>query len=183
MHSNARRLVMISVLAALSFVSMYVLQIPLIPSAPFLQWDPSDIPNVLGGFALGPVAATVISLLKSLLHLIFKGEGGPIGAFMAFASGAAYAGGAALVYRRWRDTRGLLGGFLLGTLLLTAVMFFINYYWALGAWGIPAEARLPLIKTAVIPFNLLRGVISSIVIYPVYAAMRGTLARWTEQHN
>ena len=46
-NNNVHNLVMISLLAAMSFVLMYAVQIPLLPTAPFLKWDPSDLPNVL----------------------------------------------------------------------------------------------------------------------------------------
>src|SRR5690554_5019645 len=77
---KTRNLVMISLLAAMSFVLMYVVQIPLLPAAPFLKWDPSDLPNVLGGLVLGPGAAFLIALIKCLLFLLLKGSEGPMGA-------------------------------------------------------------------------------------------------------
>ncbi len=181
MASNkVRNSVLISLLAASSFILMYVLQIPLVPAAPYLQWDPSDLPNVLGGLVLGPGAAIAISLVKSLLYLIFKGSSGPIGATMAFASGAAFAAGAALVYRRWKNQYGLIGGLLLGTVLLTVSMITLNYYWALGAWGVPQSAHLITVKTTTLPFNLYRGLLSSVIIYPLYLALRRPLARWLD---
>lgn len=174
---NTRNLVMISLLAAMSFVLMYAIQIPLLPTAPFLQWDPSDLPNILGGLILGPWAAFIIAFLKSLLFLIFKGSEGPIGAFMAFVSSAALAIPCSLIYRRWSQHKGFIVGLLVGTLSLTFSMALVNLYWALGAWGIPAATHLTLVKTAVIPFNLLRGLISSLLVYPVYLAVRKPLAK------
>ena len=174
---KVRNLVVISLLAATSFILMYVLQIPY-PAAPYLKWDPSDLPNVLGGFILGPAGAIAISLIKSILFLIFKGSEGPIGAAMAFFSGAALAAGAGLVYRRWPNRYGVLGGLVAGTLALVTTMALLNYYWALGAWGIPEGARLATVKAIIFPFNLWRGVLSSLIIYPVYLALRRPLARW-----
>ncbi len=177
MKTNVRNLVIISLLAAMSFVLMYAIQIPLVPAAPFLKWDPSDLPNVLGGFILGPGAAVAIAFIKCLLFLIFKGSEGPIGAFMAFASSAALAVPCCIVYRRWRNHWGFLLSLIAGTLSLVVVMALVNYYWALPAWGLPAETHLDLVKTAVIPFNSLRGIISSALIYPVYLAVRQPLSR------
>lgn len=180
-NNNVHNLVMISLLAAMSFVLMYAVQIPLLPTAPFLKWDPSDLPNVFGGLLLGPGAAAAIALVKSLLFLIFKGSEGPIGATMAFASSAALAVTISIIYRRRPNHKGFLLSLIVGTAALAITMGFVNYYWALGAWGIPAEARLGLVKTAVIPFNLLRGIISSALIYPIYLALRQPLSRLTKQ--
>lgn len=180
-QKNVRDLVMISLLAAASFMLMYVVQIPLLPAAPFLKWDPSDLPNVLGGLVLGPGPAVAIALLKCLLFLVFKGSEGPIGAFMAFASSAALAVPVALIYRRWSNHLGFLVGLSLGTVTLALAMAFVNYYFALGAFGIPQDSHLYLVKAAVVPFNLLRGVISSALIYPVYLAMRQPIAQFLKQ--
>ncbi len=176
--NKTRNLVMISLLAAMSFVLMYAVQIPLLPAAPFLKWDPSDLPNVLGGLVLGPGAAFFIALLKCLLFLLLKGSEGPIGAFMAFASSVALAVPCCIIYRRWSNHLGFLLSLLVSTAILTLTMGLVNYYWALGAWGIPVAQRLPLIKTAILPFNMLRGVLSSALIYPVYLALRQSLTRF-----
>ena len=179
--SNTRNLVMISLLAAMSFVLMYAIQFPLVPSAPFLTWDPGDLPIILGGLVLGPGAATVITLIKCLLFLIFKGTSGPIGSFMAFASGIALAVPCSLIYRRWSNHYGLALGLAIGTLTLTLTMVAVNYYWALGVYGIPVEQHLTLVKTAVLPFNLLRGLLSSALFYPVYLALKRPLNRLIKQ--
>ncbi|HBK86868.1 MAG TPA: hypothetical protein DDZ53_12650 [Firmicutes bacterium] len=175
--SNVRNLVMISLLTAMSLVLMYAIQIPLLPAAPFLKWDPSDLPNVLGGVILGPWAAVIITFIKCLLFLLFKGTSGPIGSFMAFASGIALAVPCSIIYRRWSNHYGLLFGLATGTVVLTITMVLVNYYWALGVYGIPAELHLGLVKTTVLPFNLLRGILSSVLIYPVYLALRQPLAK------
>ncbi|HHW98262.1 MAG TPA: ECF transporter S component [Firmicutes bacterium] len=180
---KTRNLVMISLLAAMSFVLMYVVQIPLLPVAPFLKWDPSDLPNVLGGLVLGPGAAFLIALIKCLLFLLLKGSEGPIGAFMAFASSVALAVPCCIIYRRWSSHFGFLFSLLISTAVLTLTMGLVNYYWALGVWGIPAEQRLPLLQTAILPFNVLRGVISSALIYPVYLALRQPLTRFVLKQN
>ncbi len=179
--NNLRNLVMISLLAATSFVLMYVVQVPLLPAAPFLKWDPSDLPNVLGGFMLGPTGAILIALLKSVLFLIFKGSEGPIGATMAFASSAALAATAALIYKRIPNKRGILLGLALGTVMLAVSMSLVNYYWALGAWGIPKDQHLLWVKSTIIPFNLLRGLVSSLLFYPVFVAVQRPLRRWFNQ--
>lgn len=179
--SNTRNLVMISLLAAMSFVLMYAVQFPLVPSAPFLKWDPSDLPNILGGLILGPGAAIVITLIKCMLFLIFKGTSGPIGSFMAFASGVALAVPCSIIYRRWSNHYGLAFGLVISTLVLTLTMVAVNYYWALGVYGIPVEQHLVLTKTAILPFNLLRGLLSSALIYPVYLALKRPLNRLIKQ--
>ena len=70
---STRALVVTAMLSAVAFVLMFI-EFPLpmlIPS--FVKMDISDLPALLGSFALGPVYGVVIELLKNLLHIVFKG--------------------------------------------------------------------------------------------------------------
>ena len=63
-----RKLAMGGMLSAIAFVLMYLeIPIPIMPS--FIKFDFSDLPALIGAFALGPVWGVVIELIKNLLHL------------------------------------------------------------------------------------------------------------------
>ena len=67
-----------AMLSAVAFILMFIeFPIPmLIPS--FVKMDFSDLPALLGAFALGPVYGVVISFMKNLLHIIITGTSSPI---------------------------------------------------------------------------------------------------------
>ena len=65
---SVAKMTKIAILGALSFVLMQF-QMPLAFFPDFLKIDISDLPAVLGGFALGPVAGVLIVLIKNILHL------------------------------------------------------------------------------------------------------------------
>jgi hypothetical protein len=46
---------------------------PIFPA--FLKMDISDLPALIGGFSLGPMAAILIQLIKNIFHIIFKNDG------------------------------------------------------------------------------------------------------------
>jgi len=163
--------------AAMSYMLMFTLQIPLIPAAPYLKYDPSDVPTILGGFVLGPVAAVIISGVKALLYLITKGESGPVGSIQNFLASASFAFTAAAIYRRKPGLLGAAIGMVAGALAMTVTMYFSNAWWALSAYGIPKEAHAGLLRTAVTPFNLARGGVSTLITIPAYIALKPVFKR------
>jgi riboflavin transporter FmnP len=62
-----------------------------------------------------------------------------------------------------------------------AVMIPVNYYWALGAYGIPQAAHLELVRTAITPFNLARSAMSTLLTFPVFLALKKPLGKIVNQ--
>lgn len=174
---NTRRLVLVALLSAMSYGLMFTLQIPLIPAAPYLKFDPSDVPTLTGAFLLGPWAGVQIALIKVALFFMTKGAGGPIGATMNFVSTAVLALVAGYIYRRRPGPVAALAGMIAGGLIMTLVMIPVNYYWALGAYGIPQPLHADLIRTALVPFNLARGALSTAITLPLFLALSRALKR------
>ena len=65
---NARKIAVTAIFTAMAVVLMYLeFSLPFVP--PFLKFDFSELPVLIGSFALGPVYGIVIELLKNLIHL------------------------------------------------------------------------------------------------------------------
>lgn len=177
MSQPVRRLVFISMLIAMSYALMFALQIPLVPVAPYLKYDPSDVPTLVGSFIFGPVAGVTIAFVKATLFLLTKGTSGPVGSIQNFIASGTFALVAGIIYRRFPHKWGVLTGMLAGGLAMTAIMIPVNFYWALGAYGIPKAAHLELVRTAITPFNLARGALSTLLTFPVFLALQKPLGR------
>ena len=177
MSQSVRRMVFISLLIAMSYALMFALQIPLVPVAPYLKYDPSDVPTLVGSFIFGPLAGVTIAFVKAALFLMTKGTGGPVGSLQNFVASGTFALVAGLVYRRFKGKWGILAGLIAGGLAMTAVMIPVNYYWALGAYGIPRAAHLELVRIAITPFNLARGALSTALTFPVFLALQKPLGK------
>ena len=64
---SIRTIAGIGVLSAAAFVlQMLEFPIPLVPS--FLKFDLSDLPALIGSYALGPISGILIELIKNLFH-------------------------------------------------------------------------------------------------------------------
>lgn len=183
---RTRYLVQIGMLAGIAVVLM-LFDIPL-PFAPsFYQIDLSELPVLIGAFAMGPMAGVLIELIKVLLNLVINGtDTAFVGEFANFLIGCALIVPAALVYQRKKTRKSAVIGMLLGTIVMAAVGGVINAYVLLpaysAAFGIPIDGLVEMgaavnraitsLPTfclfAVVPFNLVKGLVVSVITLLLY---------------
>ncbi|MBR2900943.1 MAG: ECF transporter S component [Clostridia bacterium] len=175
----------ISVLAVISALLM-LLEFPL-PFAPaFYELDLSEIAVLISGFALGPMAGVLTELIKVLLNLLMNGTATAfVGEISNFVIGVSFVLPASLIYKYRKNFSGALIGMVIGTLCLTVIGAFINYYVLVPAYsrffmpmekivamGTAVNSNIDGLKTlvlfATVPFNFLKGVICSVVTALVY---------------
>lgn len=181
--SSTNSLVKISLLSVIAYVLM-VIQFPIPFFPPFLQIDLSDMPALIGAFALGPAAGVVIGLIKNLLHFITKTSTGGVGEIANFLIGASLVIPTGILYAKSKKKSTALIGMLIGTALMAVVGAFANYYILIPFYAkvMPIEQIIELsasanaaigdIKTlilyAVVPFNLLKGAVVSVLTILIY---------------
>ena len=184
---TTRSLVVTAMLSAVAFVLMFVeFPIPmLIPS--FVKMDISDLPALLGSFALGPVYGVVIELLKNLLHIIFKGTSSAyVGEIFNFSMGAVLCLSAGLIYHFKKNRKGAVIVSLVGCAVMAILSVPFNYFLVYPAYvvcyGMPMEAIIgmyqvilpssdSLLKCLLIfnlPFTFCKGLIDAILCFLIY---------------
>lgn len=96
---NVRYMTVTAMLSAVAFALMFFeFSIPfLVPS--FIQMDLSELPALIGAFAMGPWYGVIICLIKNLIHLLITTTGG-VGELSNFILGAAFVLPAGLIYQR-----------------------------------------------------------------------------------
>ena len=102
--SATRTMVSVGMLGAISVVLMLV-EFPLPFIAPgFYKLDFSEVPILVGAFALGPVAGVMTELIKILLNLVINGtDTAFVGEFANFVMGCAFVIPAALIYKKKKN--------------------------------------------------------------------------------
>jgi riboflavin transporter FmnP len=174
----------VAILASAATILM-LLELPIIFMPPFLKLDFSDIPAIIGAFALGPLAGCLIVMLKNILHVSSTQTAG-IGEMANFFVGTGFVVPAAVIYRQKKNRTGAILALAAGTVSMTLMAAAVNY-WVLiplyqSALHLPLEAIVtmgrvanPLIvdlKTfivfAIVPFNLIKGSIISLITLLVY---------------
>ncbi|GFP77318.1 ECF transporter S component [Clostridium fungisolvens] len=162
----------IALLGTIAFLLMF-LEFPILPAAPFLKLDLSDLPALLGTFALGPVAGIIIEAIKNILVIVIKGStSAMIGELANFVIGAVWVIVAGFIYKRNRTIKGAIIGLSLGTIALTIAGLLGNYYVFLPLYNKIVPSLSPEIinylVTIILPFNLIKGVVVSIVTLVLY---------------
>ncbi|MBC2165458.1 ECF transporter S component [Listeria booriae] len=182
---SLKTFVSIAVLGAVAFVIMLI-QFPLLPSAPFLKLDFSDVPAAIGGLLFGPLAIILIEFVKNVLEYLVTGSfvGVPVGELANFLSGICFVLPIYYVFRYTRSTKAMILGAGIGTVTLTVVISLFNYFVLLPFYitvgGLPAGTNIAaLVTTAIIPFNLLKGVVVGAVFILVYGRMRSWIMKNT----
>ncbi|MDQ7820564.1 MAG: ECF transporter S component [Armatimonadota bacterium] len=174
-----RRVAQVGVLGAAAFAFMYF-DFPLPPFPPFLKYDPGEVPALVATFALGPGYGVAVESVKALLISVFRSgtTGGPFGIFMNFLAGATLVAVAGWYYRVEHTKVGALKSLALGVAAMTGVMVAANILLTPIFYGIPRPQVIALVLPALLPFNLLKGTISSLITFFVYKRVRVFLYEW-----
>ena len=159
-----------ALLTALAIILSYFPEIPLAFFAPWLKLDFSFTPMLLAGFALGPVAGLTALILTNLAHLLGSTSAG-VGEIANTLVGASYLLPAMLMYQHKRTLRTALVGIGLGILLMVVAAVLSNMYIMMPFFLGDKLASFDMAKyiaTGVIPFNLIKGVLNSLIVYLLY---------------
>lgn len=149
---------------------------------PFYAMDFSEVIVLLGGFALGPLPAIGIEAVKIAVNLLLKGTYTlGIGELANFVIGCSFVLPSIMIYHKARTRKGAIIGMAVGTIAIVVVGCVINAYVMLPfystAGGIPLDkiiamgndanksidSVLTLVVLAVAPFNLIKGLVSSLI--------------------
>jgi len=157
-----KKLVLVSTLTALSIILSITIYFPILPQAPYLLYDPGDIPLILISTQIGVSYGILSTLIVAILMAVFTGQGGPIGALMHFLASGTLVSVAGYVYKK---TKNLILGLVLGTISMAIVMAIANIIFTPIYLGVPRSTIYPLILPVIIPFNLIKAGINSIISY------------------
>ena len=184
---TTHNLTVAAMLSAVAFILMFIeFPIPmLIPS--FVKMDFSDLPALLGAFALGPVYGVIISFMKNLLHIVIKGTSTAcVGELSNFILGAIFSAVAGYLYKHHKSRKTAIIGAVAGAVAMGVLSVPSNYFVVYPAYvqfyHMPLEAILgmyqailpsanSLIKCLIIfnmPFTLVKGLLDALICMLIY---------------
>ena len=166
---QVRKLVVMSFLVAVSVVLIYAIHFPLVPAAPFLEYDPADIPILIGALAYGPVAGVLLTVVASIIQGVTVSAGsGLYGIVMHIIATSTLVVVASGIYHVKRTKVGGAVGLIVGTLAMGLIMMPANHFITPIFTGWPTEAVDALLLPGILPFNLIKAGINSGVTFLVY---------------
>jgi len=158
----------VSMLIALSMIAGYFIHFPILPQAPFLLYDPGNVFLLIGSFKLGPKIGVLMCFITAILFALITGQGGPYGALMNFLATGTLIFVSSQIYLLNHTKRGAILGMILGTLAMTLIMIPANLIITPFYLGVEREIVVNMIIPAIIPFNLLKGIISGFLTFILY---------------
>ena len=162
-NQNLRKSVIMAMLAAVAYLLVALIRIPILPAAPFLKYEPKDVAITIGGFLCGPTASLVISLVVSLIEMFTISETGWIGCLMNFLSTCSFACTAALIYKKKHTLGGAVLGLIAGSLTMIGVMLLWNWLITPLYMGGTREAVAAMLLPVFLPFNALKAGFNSAI--------------------
>ncbi len=182
-NTKTKKLVSIALFAAIATVLMFIeFNIPMTP--PFLKVDISGAVILIAVLTLGLKEAVSALLIKDLIHLLSTQTGG-VGELADFIMLTAMAVALWLITRNNKDVKKVVIGCVAATAALIAAGAITNAYMLIPFYAkvmMPVEAILDMCQKVnpnitsitsyvvwgVVPFNLVKGVILSIITVLLY---------------
>ncbi len=168
-RQNLRKITVMAMLAAVAVVSVYFIKFPLLPSAPFLEYDIADVPVLIGTMLFGPSAGLVILLITSAIQAFTVSSSSHIiGFFMHFCASGALVLASGLMYKKIGGKKGMAAGLAVGSVLMTLVMIPLNLVFTGIFMGTGVEAVVKMLIPAIIPFNLIKACLNSVLTFLLF---------------
>lgn len=182
---NVKVLVMIGMLSSISYILMF-LNFPIPPFPNYLMIDFSDIPALIGAVALGPFAGILVEFLKNVLNYFNTGSqtGVPIGQLANFIAGILFILPTSFLFKKFKTKKGMTLSLILGTVTMAVIMSILNYYVILPAYtfflnapAMSAPVARKLVVTGILPFNLVKGGLMSVIFMLIFLRLQKWLSR------
>lgn len=184
---NIKIFIMIVISSLVSFFDF-----PLLEFVPFLSYDFSNVPLLLTGFAYGaPVGFFSVIMSGAIQSFIIDGDG-LVGFIMHLGSSGVLVVVASYFYNKNKTMKNMIIGLIMGVtsqiLVMLAMNYFVTpYYYAIygniqDAFDSMVDEVTKLYPVIVI-YNILRGIIDSMVVLLIGKNVLSFLNRDTEKEE
>jgi riboflavin transporter FmnP len=176
--SKVHRLVGIALLSAVGFILQMFLEFSILPMFPFLKLDLSDLTVLLGGLLYGPVGGIAVAFVRSLLHFLMTGAGivNLVGDLASFIASVGFMYPVVMLMKSKNSLGRQVAGLAGGTISLTVIMSILNLVAIMPMYLAVMNFQLGMSTTkyvliGVVPFNLIKGVVVSVVFFALAKAL------------
>ena len=183
---SVRALTKVAIMASLAAVLMlFKLNLPFAPG--FLKLDFAEVPGLLVAFALGPIQGVITVLLKNVINLAINGTDsqfvGEISNIIVNGSFVFIAGYIYQLHKTFKQAFIAMGVAIVGMSLIAVLSnYFVIFPFYATLYGQPIEnlvamssklnplvhSYLDLMLWTVLPFNLIKGILVSLVTTFIY---------------
>jgi riboflavin transporter FmnP len=177
MKFGVKKMATMAVLAALSIVLMLLIKFPIIPAASYLIYEPADVPIFIGAFLFGPFAGLLITVVVSAIQALMSPDG-LVGFIMHVIATGTFVVAAGLIYKKFHNIKGAVVALVSGTLAMTLIMIPTNLVIQTLFRDMEFAAVAKLLVPVIIPFNLIKAGLNSIITFLVYKRISNIFHRF-----
>lgn len=169
---DGKTIALIGILSAFATVLIYF-GFPIIPGASNLELDFSDVPALLAGIGISPVAGVLVILIKNILNISIGGGAHMLwGAFQNFICGTALVLPCSLLVRMTAKNKTVIRKLPVCMLLSSACQMITailtNYFIMIPLYKNFLAVPVPQYMLFVVLFNIIKNVSVCVVFYIVY---------------
>ncbi|OIK15537.1 riboflavin transporter FmnP [Bacillus sp. MUM 116] len=178
-------IVSIGMLSGIAYLLMLLnFPLPIFPN--FLLIDFSDLPALMAALIFGPIAGILVELFKNVLNYFMTGSvtGVPVGHIANFVAGLLFILPSYYIYMKLKTRKGMTFALIIGTITMGVLMSVLNYFvifpaytFFLGMEEMSAPALRTLVITAILPFNILKGVVMSGIFMLLFIRMQAWIKK------
>ncbi|PWG66082.1 ECF transporter S component [Bifidobacterium callitrichidarum] len=168
---STRRIAMYALFVALAMVTSFI-EFPITPVT-WLKYDPSGIVCLIAGFAYGPSAAVIVSVLGFVPHVFAD----PWGTLMAVLVALCLSVPASFIYHKARTRKGAALGILAGAVLAIVAAIVGNLIVTPIYAHMTVSAVAAMIVPILLPFNIAKMAIHAVVTFLIYKPISNLLAK------
>lgn len=175
-HAKTKKLVTMAMLAAISTILVAFVHIPIIPAAPFLMYDPADVPILIGTFAFGPGWGALLTVVVSIIQGTFFSSDGIVGMLMHILATGSFVLVTGLLYGRNKSRKNAILALIFGSLTMTITMVLWNLAITPFYMGVPISVVMNLLP-AILAFNLIKAGGNAIITFFLYKPIHNIIIK------
>ena len=175
---STKQLVTMALMCAIAILLSFI-EFPIFPAASFLKLDISFVPSAVMGFAFGPGPGVLVGVACAVAHGIISGNW--VGCIMNIIACCAFVIPAAIIYKRNHTFKGAMVGLVVAIVCLVIAAIIANLIIDPAFYGIPFDVVAGLIVPAILPFNIIKGVVISLLTGIVYKSISNLITPLKDQ--
>lgn len=175
---STRQLVTMALMTAIAVLLSFI-EFPLLPGVTWLKFDASNMPAMVAGFAYGPGGGVAVGIVTAILHGLLMADFS--GALMNIIVVIFYILPAALIYKYKHTFAGAIIALIVGTLLAVVGAIIGNLLITPSWLGVPLDAVIAMIVPVLIPFNLIKGALNSVLTLIIYKSISNLITPKKDQ--
>ena len=170
--NNTKKSTTLGILGALSVLLVSIIHFPIFIAAPFLEYDPADIPILIGTFLFGPFSGFLLTVVVSFVQgFTVSASSGIIGVVMHIVSTGTFVLIAGNIYRIDKTRKNAVIALLCGAIGMALVMPLWNLLLTPVFMHVPRTVVLNMMLPTIIPFNVIKAGVNAVITFFLYKSI------------